>query len=381
MTKFLRNQFPIIILSLALSFMLWLFVSGEDKTYHDLPVALDLQNVPAWLDLGDAVPDTLSLRVNANRAQASYLDSRRLRLVAEGGGFEAGLNTVSFDASAISPPLPQGIEVLRLTPDTLTIMAYPYVTKEVPVQVPERGAPRDYLERGEELSVEPPVAKVTGPENRLETVTVITTAPLDWSEIRSPGDSADLAPQTSALDGRLTVSPSSFRATPRVTVRREQRSFDVPLRLEDEAVAGSRSSGVTLDPPSVRVTVSWPLNLPVPQPDSDGGIRATVSVDPGTLARRRTLRLDVLAVPPNQVRLVGVEPAKVRAVWVEPEAPAAPAPAPAPADPAASPAPAAPAKAPAAAAPPAGAPSGAGASDSDAGGDAGGSAAGSEEDS
>jgi hypothetical protein len=328
MTSFLRNQFPIIVLSVVLSFLLWLSVSGQDKTTHDLPVSIDLIGLADNIDLGEGLPDTITLRVNANKAQSSFLTGRKLRLPVDASHVEAGQNTINFDLALVEPPLPRGVDVQRFTPESVTFQAYPYVTREVPVSVPELGQPRDYLERRGDLTVEPMVARVTGPANRLDEIQQIATTPMDWEEVSSPGSTVTVRVQSS--DKRLSIVPSFFRVTPNVAVKRKSLTFDVPVRLEDAQSLGIETARVTLRPDEVSVTVSWPLSLPEPSEDSDGGIMATVALDPATLERRKSMRLDVEAVGPNQVEVVRINPTRILAVWSSApvaEPPDAPAPA------------------------------------------------------
>jgi hypothetical protein len=142
-----------------------------------------------------------------------------------------------------------------------------------------------------------------------------------------------VAVRVQSSDKRLSVSPAVFRVTPDVTLKRKTIVRDVPIRLEDAPSLGDLARSVTLRTSEVSVTLSWPLNLPEPAADSDGGVMATVVVDPATLERRRSMRLDVEAVGPNLVDILRIEPAQVVAVWSPPK-PEDPPPAPPPAPPA-----------------------------------------------
>jgi hypothetical protein len=78
MTKFLRTQLPMFLLSLALSFIIWLTVSGQDMSSHDLIASLELMNVPTNLYIDRDIPETVNIRVEANAAQFRYLDGRKI---------------------------------------------------------------------------------------------------------------------------------------------------------------------------------------------------------------------------------------------------------------------------------------------------------------
>jgi hypothetical protein len=168
----------------------------------------------------------------------------------------------------------------------------------------------------------------------LEEIQSVTTTPMDWSEVAGPGGVASVRVQNG--DSRLTIYPAVFRVTPDVSVRRKNLTFDVPVSFDEADIDETAAASVTLRPAEVSVIVSWPLSLPEPAPGGDGGLRATVTFDPATLERRKSMRLDVETFGPNQVEIVRVNPARILAVWAPPppapapEAPPAPQPPPAP---------------------------------------------------
>jgi hypothetical protein len=145
---------------------------------------------------------------------------------------------------------------------------------------------------------------------------------MDWEAVNSPGAALNVRVQSS--DKRLAITPSVFRVTPGVSVKRKNLTFDVRVRLEDEAALGEAALRVTLRPEEVSVTVSWPMSLPEPSPGSDGGVMATVALDAATLERRKSMRLNVEASGPNQVEVVRINPARILAVWSDTPRPQAP---------------------------------------------------------
>ncbi|MDR2442793.1 MAG: hypothetical protein LBE31_04645 [Deltaproteobacteria bacterium] len=318
MTNFLKTKFPVIVLSLVLSFLFWLRVSGQNMTTHDLVFSLVLNDIPTNIALGDNTPETFNIRVEANTAQARLFTDRRQVLRLDMSDIRPGKNTKAIDREAITSLLPRGVRITRVTPEELVFEAYAYVDKTVPVRVPEIGSLWEALEKKGDLKIVPLEAVLYGPSNRLEDIIDVPTNPFNWDLVRNIGATQILKPQLSGLDSWLKISPNEFRATADVSVKYKNLAFDVPVKLKDLAAFGEKAKNVNFRPQEVAVTVSWPMNLPDPAPSSDGGVIITVTIDPATLERRKSLRVDLEVEHPNpDVRIITAYPQRILATWEE----------------------------------------------------------------
>ncbi|MDR1657509.1 MAG: hypothetical protein LBT47_08145 [Deltaproteobacteria bacterium] len=319
MTNFLRNKFPVIILSLILSFLFWLRVSGQNTSTHDLSFSLVFNELPSNVALDDNIPDAINVRVEANTAQAKIFTDRRPVLRLDFSDVVAGSNRKPIDREAISQLLPRGVHISRITPEELVFEAYGFIEKTVPVKVPEQGTLKTFLERKGTLKVDPPEAILIGPSNRLENIAELSTSPFVWDYVNGPGVTLVLRAQASGLDTWLTVRPVEFKVTPEVEIKYKNLTFDVPVKLSDSASFGPEAQNVVFRPQEVAVSVQWPMNLPDPPLGSDGGITVTVTVDPATLKRRKSLPVVVESANANQaIRITGTNPARITVSWVAP---------------------------------------------------------------
>ncbi|MDR1487929.1 MAG: hypothetical protein LBT62_08090 [Deltaproteobacteria bacterium] len=309
MTKFLRTQLPMFILSLLLSFIIWLNVSGQDMSSHDLTASFELLNIPANLAIDSDVPETVVIRVEANTAQFRYLEGRKFYLRHDASLLEAGLTVVSLDSLKIEPALPRGVRINRIIPGEVSFTAHPFVSKDLPITVSVVGELKDYLKTSGPLTISPESAKITGPSNRLETIQSIPTTPIHLDEIVKPGDFFTVTPNM-VLDAVITIEPKEFKVTPSVEVKRKNLNFQVPIKLIDATLL-NRQYKITLGNEIVNVTVSWPLNLAEPPLDSDGGLQASVSLDLIALKTKKSQRVSLDVTAPKGVEIISFFPAKV----------------------------------------------------------------------
>ncbi|MDR3203143.1 MAG: hypothetical protein LBV23_00125 [Deltaproteobacteria bacterium] len=319
MTKFLRNTLPMFLLSLVLSFFFWLTVSGQDMNTHDLAVALELINIPVNLSLDDNIPETVTVRVEANTAQFRYLEGRKFFLRVDASKITGGLNYINFvDISKlINPTLPRGVKVNRVIPDEIEFEAHPFETKKLPVQITVYGQLRNYLEMSGPMVIEPATAELTGPANRLKDFDVLPTTSLNLGDVTGPGGGITLSPQLPGLETWLTVKPNQFKVYLDVSVKREELSFEVPIVLNDFNAKIHDEKRFVIRPEKVWVTVSWPLNMHAPSSGSTGGLTAEVNLE-GELLNRASgsARLLVQVTSPAKgVDIIKVNPERVTISW------------------------------------------------------------------
>jgi YbbR domain-containing protein len=318
MNKFLRDRLPIMAASLAIAVVFWLIVSGQDTSAHDLSATLELINVPGQLALSDeGIPEMINIRVEANTAQFRFLEGRKLYLRVDASHISPGTNILPMDASLLEPALPRGVKVIRVIPEDLNFTAYPYVSKELPVQASTRGQLPAYLELTGQVEIVPPMARVTGPEHRLTDLSALPTLPIDLSEVRRGDNSLTLTPQLPGLDNWLTVEPRSFRAHVPVLVRTAEKVIEVPISLKSQ---GSGQVGpdlpISFRPQTAKVSLSWPMDRLIAPSQAD--ISLTVDVRAKELDRRRPNRLDLEVTVPPGVTLVKVDPPQVSVTWLTP---------------------------------------------------------------
>lgn len=206
--------------------------------------------------------------------------------------------SVSFKASDIA--LPSSIEVLSIEPSQMEFVFEALERQEVRVEVPRIGQ----LSQGlvlEAVDISPKFVTVRGSRSELKQLKVIETDPIDLGDIDS---SRDLT-----LDLRLsgaTITPSVRSVLAKVVVGHQpkERVFSgrpVELRV------GSGTSGVTVNPERVTVTLSGPPSV-ISRTDDQAiipYIRVVGNASDGGAQRKVEVEI------PAGTKVVAVEPASV----------------------------------------------------------------------
>ncbi|MDR1084438.1 MAG: hypothetical protein LBP22_06155 [Deltaproteobacteria bacterium] len=320
MKNFFKNQFSIFCLSLVLAFILWLTVSGQDMSVHDLSANLELTGLPDNLALEEGIPDTVNLRIEANTAQFRFLEGRKYYFRYDLSDVEPGPNLLQIDWTAIIPSLPRGIRVARVIPEEISFQVYPYITKELPVTANVTGELPSYLEMTGRVIIDPPTAQVTGPAHRLGELTGVPTTTVRLNDIRNQDTTLVLTPQLTGLNTWLTVEPRSFQAHAQVRLKADETSFKIPVTVAPQSWTG-QPLPLELRPAEAAVQVSWTLDHATPQPDD---IKLTVTLTPQDLEKPGNIRLTVNAQAPNWIKILKIEPASVMVTKLkvpEPEPP------------------------------------------------------------
>ncbi|MDR1871461.1 MAG: hypothetical protein LBS60_05970 [Deltaproteobacteria bacterium] len=304
MKNFFANQIPLFILSLVLAFILWLTVSGQDMSVHDLTASLEFLNLPANMALEEGVPESVNLRIEANTAQFRFLEGRKYHFRYDLSTLEPGLNIIKVDYASIIPQLPRGIRVARVYPEEISLNVFPYITKEVPVVTEVVGELPSYLEMVGNIMIEPANARVTGPENRLAAVNQVSLSPARLSDFRTAETNLLLSPQIAGLDTWLTVEPKVFRVKAQIVTREESTSFTRPVAL-DTPIWNGPPAPLSFRPDEAKVRVSWTLDHPAPR---DEEIKLTVVLTEEDLLNPGNLRLPIKVTAPSWVKVLAVEP-------------------------------------------------------------------------
>jgi hypothetical protein len=179
------------LLALGISAFLWYAFVGETELAASLPAAVQFRNVPQDLEVSSEMFDRVFLRL---KGPATRLNAGSLRDV-----------TVVLDLAQVHGPgertytlsednlrLPVGVQVSRIVPSQLRLRFDKRVTRDVPVEIRFAGpAPMGYRITGQQAS--PDRIRVTGPENRVESLQSVHTDAIDLSstvsntEFRVPG--------------------------------------------------------------------------------------------------------------------------------------------------------------------------------------------------
>jgi len=313
----MQGRISSLAISMVLAFFLWLNLAGQDNSLIDLTVGLQLHSLPENLLIKGEAPKEVTLRVLANAAQVRFLSDRKLSLPLDLSLAREGHNT--FPVLLDSLPLPRGVEVSGVDPETIEFEAIYIFKKEVPVKPFVVGLP-DPAFRLEGLVLEPAVMTVQGSPEILDRLDNLTTTPLAVEGLTEDTVFAVNAVLPHEWDVAI-VGSKEITVTAKISEISTQAVFsDIPVEIEirgREGPQGGRAHFVA-QPARVSVTVSWPSSRG--RPVSAGEIRAVAGVDGEQLKAEGWVTVPVVAVPPAGASVAAIQPATVNVAHVPPSA-------------------------------------------------------------
>jgi YbbR domain-containing protein len=296
--RVLVEHWPLKLLSLLLAVLLWLAISGEKTSEMGLRVPLELQNVPADLELVADLVSTVEVRLRASPRIIHRLGPSDVSIQLDLSGVSEGDHIYHLTDRTIRRPF--GVTIVKISPSVLTVKLDRTVDKVVPIRARVEGKPAE----GHELAdvvCDPPSVRVTGPRSRLLALREAFTEPVPIDGARADLTRAVMI----GVDEPLVRIQGSPRANVRVTLTERQEARVVEgVRVEVRGGPG------TVRPKSVRVSVSGSHSA-VSRLTADS-LRAVVDAREQTRPRLRRVAIELAP----GITLDRVEP---ESVWVVPQ--------------------------------------------------------------
>ena len=190
-------------ISIAVAILLWMVVSGEEPVERGLRVPLELQQMPAGLELQSELPALVDVRVRGGSTLLSRLATGDVIAMLDVHTARPGQRLFQLTPDQVRAPF--GVQVLQISPSSVSTVFEKTATREVPVVPSVEGTPAPGFVIGNKTS-DPPTVLVTGPESAVATATEATTEPVSVAGARE------------AVTDRVTVgflNPSLRLMTPR----------------------------------------------------------------------------------------------------------------------------------------------------------------------
>lgn len=178
------------LLSLAMALLLWMVVSGEETVERGLRVPLELQQVPAGLELTGEIPTTVDLRVRGPSGTLGRVAAGDVVAVLDLRSAHEGRRL--FPLTSEQMRVPFGVEVVQVTPSAIAMAFERSASRQVPVVPAVDGHPAPGYVVGARTA-DPPRVEVVGPESVVKNVTEVLTEPVSVAGAR------DRVTQTVAL--------------------------------------------------------------------------------------------------------------------------------------------------------------------------------------
>ena len=139
-------------------------VSGEETVERGLRVPLELQQLPAGLELHGDVPATVDVRVRGASGTLSRVGTGDVVAVLDLHSAQSGRRLFPLTPDQVRVPF--GVEIVQVTPSTVTMAFEPSASREVPVVPAVDGTPGAGLRRRQADGRSARRSKSSGPRAR-----------------------------------------------------------------------------------------------------------------------------------------------------------------------------------------------------------------------
>jgi YbbR domain-containing protein len=167
--------------SVGLAVLLWMTVSGEETVERGLRVPLELQQVPAGLELGTDVPTTVDVRVRGASGMLSRVSAGDVIAVIDLRTARPGRRLFPLTAEQVRVPF--GVEVVQVMPSAIAMAFEPSASRQVPVVPAVDGRPAPGYMVGA-TSADPSTVEVIGPESAVKRASEAMTEPVSVAGAR-----------------------------------------------------------------------------------------------------------------------------------------------------------------------------------------------------
>jgi len=157
-------------------------VAGEETVERGLRIPLELQQMPAGLELLGDVPATVDVRVRGASGTLSRVGPGDIVAVLDLRTARSGRRLFPLTPDQVRVPF--GVEVMQLLPSAVALAFERALSREVPIVPSVDGRPAAGYAVGE-MAAEPKVVEVIGPQTAVERATEVLTEPIPVSGARS----------------------------------------------------------------------------------------------------------------------------------------------------------------------------------------------------
>ncbi len=209
-----------LLLALVLACLVW-YASARDRreriSERQLDASLTLVNVPADMVITSEVPRFLSLRVRGPLSQLRALEPAQTGVVIDLRGVGEGER--EFPVETRNVAVPEGVEVLAVSPSTVPLRLERLTSRRVPIKTTLVGKPAEGM-MVVTVAAEPAEALLSGPRLQLEALATVATEPV--SVDGADGIITALVGLRSPNPLMRVVEPLSVRVTVQIVVGHAQ---------------------------------------------------------------------------------------------------------------------------------------------------------------
>jgi YbbR domain-containing protein len=162
-------------LSVCIAVLLWLVVAGERVVERVIRVPVEFENLPPSLELVGNPPETVDVRVRGHSGDLGRIGPGDTAAVIDLRTARTGPGLFQLTAGQVTAPW--GVEVVQVSPASVTIQFETSGVRVVPVTAIVEGTPASGFEVVN-VTVEPATVDIAGPEGGLKRLTSAATEPV-----------------------------------------------------------------------------------------------------------------------------------------------------------------------------------------------------------
>jgi YbbR domain-containing protein len=280
-------------LSIALAALLWLLVSGERIVERAMRIPLEFTNLPAQLEVVGDAPNVVDVRLRGSSGALSRVATGEVVAMLDLRAARTGRRLFNVIGADVRTPF--GVEVVQVTPASVSMTFEPSATKVVPIVPAVEGDPANGYLVGT-VTADPATVEVIGPVSALASLTEAITEPVLVTDATAPvRETVTVGVPDQAVRLR---EPQTTRVTVLITPAPVEWAIAaIPVEVRN---GGALTAQVT--PTRVTVYVRGPRET---RGSTAGAFEASVDV---TGLKPGLYRLPVRIVPPARLGVLSVEP-------------------------------------------------------------------------
>jgi YbbR domain-containing protein len=163
------------VMAVLLAAALWFTVAGEHEVERTMRVPLDFGNKPPFMEIVGEPPTTVDVRVLGSSAVLSRMEPGEVVAVLDLSTARPGSRLFNLRAENVRTPY--GVEVLQVTPSTISLELERSARRMLKVVPAVEGEPAPGFVIGP-VTTDPGQVEVIGPESHIKDLTSATTEPV-----------------------------------------------------------------------------------------------------------------------------------------------------------------------------------------------------------
>lgn len=263
-------------------FLLWPYVSIQEA---DVFIPVDTEKIPEGLIITNAPFTGIEVHVRGPKSIIRTLSDLKIQYTIDLSAVNIGVNIIPIQQARI--PLPNGISILKINPDSITVKVENEIKKKLPVKISLTGKPaKGYMVVGAEAK--PMSVTLRGSEDTLGRMDKVLTKPIN---IKGLSDSFKREVTLDLVENlKLVDSSKIILATVIINEQLTTITFDnIPVQGDGSLYV------YRITPPVITIKVKGPVNV-IEKLYGNNGVQVYVDLKglkPGIYNKRATITLPV----------------------------------------------------------------------------------------